>query len=383
MTFWVIALSLCYVYLGYSLLLALWPRTFLRRQALEVRSSAEPPVTLVIAAYNEEAVIRRKIKNSIELNYPKDKLEIIVFSDASSDRTDEIVKSYEGERFKLLRIAGRKGKTYCQNKAVEAARGEIVVFSDANSLYEPGAIRALVQGFVDPTVGCVSGELRYRSAESGVGGEGFYWRYEQLIKRLESRAATLVGANGAIYAVRRDAYIPLRSDAISDFVEPLLLASRGYRVVHERRAVAREETAGSVREEFRRRERIVSRAVHCILRYPGLKSLLNPLRNGMLSIQLLSHRVLRWLSGLLMLILLSLNVALAGEGILYMALLAAQILFYAASFLGMVLDLTGCRSIRPLHVPYYFCVSCLAMLMGVVKGAVGRAPVVWEHGRRS
>jgi len=375
--FWFAVFLLFYVYFGYPLLLS--AIALLRKKTTKAQESYEPAVSLIIAAYNEEAVIGDKIENSLQLDYPRDKLEIIVFSDASTDRTDEIVKSYADQGIKLLRIEGRKGKTYCQNEAVKIARGEILVFSDANSVYEPDAIRKLVRHFADERVGCVSGELRYRGGGKAVEGERTYWKYDQIIKRLESMVSSLVTANGAIYAVRRNLYEPLRADVISDFAEPLTIVQKGYRVIYEPEAVAWETTAKDPKKEFRRRIRIVTRSVHSLLRDGSLLGLLNPLRHGVFSIQLWSHKVLRWLSGLFLLLIFALNIPLLGQGTVYIITMAGQGAFYLLASWGFISETVLNRRAPKLpHIAYYFCLSCYAMLKGVYNGLRGRTIVTWQ-----
>lgn len=387
--FWFAVLTLFYIYFGYPFLLYLL--SLFRRSRVRTDETYQPTVSLIIAAYNEEAVIGEKIETSLKLDYPKDKLEIIVFSDASTDRSDEIVKSYADRGVKLLRIEGHKGKTFCQNEAVKIAKGEIIVFSDANSMYEPDAIRKLVRNFADRRVGCVSGELRYSGGRESVEGERGYWRYEQLLKRQESKLSSLIGANGALYAVRKKLYAPLQADAISDFVEPLKVVQKGYRVLYEPKAVAWEATAEGPEKEFRRRVRIVTRSVHSLLGDRSLLGLLNPLRYGIFSIQLWSHKVLRWLSGVFLLLALALNIPLLGHG---MVTMAGQVAFYLLAFWGLLYEVGLKRRAPKLpHITYYFCFSCYAMLKGVFEGLRGRALATWEpscsvkanspHGRQS
>lgn len=378
--FWFTVFLLFYVYFGYPLLLS--AITLLRKKTTKVQELCVPAVSLIIAAYNEEAVIGDKIENSLQLDYPRDKLEIIVFSDASSDRTDEIVKNYADQGVKLLRIKGRKGKTYCQNEAVKIARGEILVFSDANSMYEPDAIRKLVRHFADERIGCVSGELRYRSDKGSVEGERTYWKYDQIIKRLESKASSLVTANGAIYAVRRNLYEPLQADVISDFAEPLTIVQKGYGVIYEPEAVAWETTAKDPRKEFQRRVRIVTRSVHSLLRDRSLLCLLNPLRYGVFSVQLWSHKVLRWLSGIFLLLIFALNIPLVGHSWIYAVTMTGQVFFYLLALWGFTSEKVLKRQAPKLpHVAYYFCLSCYAMLKGVYLGLRGRTMVTWNPNR--
>lgn len=379
--FWFSLLIFVYVCLGYPLLLALIIK-MKKNHLIQNKEEFLPSVTLIIAAHNEETIIAEKLNNSLQLDYPREKLEIIVFSDASSDNTDNIVKEYATFGVRLIRIEGRKGKTYCQNETVKLSNSDILIFSDANSIYNLDSIKKLVQYFKDPAVGCVSGELRYRDRNDGVTGERAYWRYESTIKRLESRVTSPVGANGAIYAVRRDIYEPLRPDVISDFVEPLMIIRKGYQVIHEADAVAWENTAQTIESEFRKRVRIVSRTVHSLIRQPGLLSLLNPFRYKFFAVQIWSHRILRWLSGVFILIASILDLFLLKQGKIYQVCFVCQTSFYCLAFWGLIGEkFFKKKTPRFPHVAYFFCLSCWAMFLGMLRGIRGTAPVVWSPSR--
>jgi cellulose synthase/poly-beta-1,6-N-acetylglucosamine synthase-like glycosyltransferase len=338
-----------------------------------------PSASLIVAAYNEEQALPAKLANSSELSYPREKLDIIVFSDGSTDNTDAVVRASKDERVRLLRIEGRKGKTHCQNRAAEVARGDILVFSDGNSMYERDALLRIVDRFADPQVGCVCGELRYVREQQSVEGETLYWRYEQLLKRGESRVSSLIAANGAIYAVRRDIFVPLNDFATSDFVEPLKILLKGYRVVYEPSAVAWEATSSDALSELQRRTRIVTRCVRSLTRDRHLLGLLNPYRHGAISVQLWFHKVLRWFSGFLLPPVLALNILLLGSGLLYVVTLGLQVLFYSLALLGFAAETLFKRQARGVpHIAYYFCLSCYGMACGLVRGLVGRKIVVWK-----
>ena len=339
-----------------------------------------PTVTLVIAAYNEEDVIEEKIENSLQLEYPEDKLRIIVFSDESSDRTDEIVRSYRDSGIELRRIEGRVGKTECQNQVAAELESDIIVFSDANSMYEADSIKKLVDGF-DSGVGCVVGELRYED-QSDVEGESFYWRYEQVIKKLESKFNSLVTGNGSIYAVRRSSYVPLSRDAISDFAEPLAIVSNGETVKYATGAVAWEQTGDSVESEQSRRTRIVTRCWHTVASFAEL---LNPVRHPLFSFELVSHKILRWLSPVLLLVVFLSNLALVltASSMVFTLLFAMQLLFYLCAVIGWAGDRLGFQTMVLFHVPYYFLVSNYGMFVGLANFVKGRNIVTWETADRS
>jgi cellulose synthase/poly-beta-1,6-N-acetylglucosamine synthase-like glycosyltransferase len=231
-------------------------------------------------------------------------------------------------------------------------------------------------------VGCVSGELRYRDGEKGVEGERVYWGYEQTIKRLESRVSSLGTTNGAIYAVRKSLYEPLQADTISDFIEPLKIVGKGYRVIYEPEAIAWETTAKDPKKEFRRRVRIVTRSVHSLLRDRSLLSLLNPVEYGMFSIQLWSHKVLRWFSGLFLLLIFVFNVPLLDQGLIYMIAMVTQAAFYLFALWGFLTEAVMKKQAPKIpHVAYYFLLSCCAMLKGVYDGLRGRTMVTWQPSR--
>jgi len=343
--------------------------------SFEEQSGSLPDVALIVAAYNEDDVIREKIENSLQLEYPTDLLNIIVFSDASSDRTDEIVKQYESDGVSLIRIEGRVGKTECQNRVAERVDEKILVFSDANSIYEPDAITELIDGFT-PEVGCVVGELRYRDS-SGVEGESFYWRYESKLKRLESEFHSLVTGNGSIYAVRASSYVPQAPDRISDFTEPLSIIRHGERVKYAPSAVAWEETATSADDELSRRIRIVTRSWNSIVEYTHL---LNPLWDPKIAYQLVSHKIVRWLSPLLLAVALGANVGLVirGTSAFYNIALTGQIGFYLLAGIGGIAERLDLDDPLFTHIPFYFLYANYGMLRGLLNFVIGSNIVVWE-----
>ncbi len=384
--FFLSLLLIFYIYIGYYFLLFLV--SLFKKNKTNVSDNFSPSVSMIIAAYNEEKVIEGKIKNTLRLEYPKDRLEVIVFSDASTDRTDEMVKKYDPEGIKLLRIEGRKGKTYGQNKAVEIAKGEIIVFSDANSIYQKDALKKIVHHFGDERIGCVSGELQYiktnnNHTEIGAKGEGLYWKYEKKIKKLESKVSSLVGANGAIYAVRKRLYIALPDFAISDFAEPLQIFKKGYRVIYEPKAVASEINNETFQESYSRRVRVVTRTFYNFIKDRGLSSLLNPFRFGIFSLQFFSHKFLRWFSGLFLLYLLVFSLLLYNQGVFYQFICWGQILFYFMALYGLSAEMfLKVESFKIPQMIFYFCLSCWAMLVGVYQALRGNNIIIWEVKRR-
>jgi len=330
---------------------------------------------VLIAAYNEEVGIRKKIEQTLALEYPADKLEIIVLSDCSTDGTDEIVKSFTDPRVRLFRASQRKGKTNVQNLGVEAAQGEVLIFSDATTVYHPLALQYLASNYVDPKVGAVSGRYQYFDPEGkSPTGSGMiaFWNYENFIKMMQSRIRTISGCCGCIYSVRRAAYTPLHPDVISDLVQPLWAIQKGYRVVFEDRALAYEETTKSSQEEFSMRVRVVSRGIRGIL---SVSNLLNPWRYGWVSIQLLSHKVLRWMVPIFLLLLFASSAALWNQA-WYGTLFALQAAFYGFALLTLLFPLH--RLWKPLGIPLYFCTLNAAALRSILEVVRGRKYVVWE-----
>ena len=244
------------------------------------RPGYTPTVSVLIAAYNEESNIRKKIEQTLRLDYPGDRLQIVVVSDGSTDRTDEIVRSMGDARVQLIRVEGRRGKTRAQNEAVKVCAGEVIVFSDATTTYHPQAPRYLAANYEDPKVGAASGRYQYFEAlgnsPTGLGTIAF-WNYENTIKQFQSSISTITGCCGCIYSVRRKAYTDLPDDVISHLVQPLRTIEKGYRVVFEHRALAYEETTQTAREEFKMRVRVVTRGIRGIL---TVSDLLKPWRHG-------------------------------------------------------------------------------------------------------
>ena len=336
-----------------------------------------PTVTLVVSAYNEQAVIREKLENALSLDYPAEHLEIMVISDASEDATDEIVSSYADRGVVLCRQEPRRGKSAGLTQFVPQARGEIVMFSDANSIYEPDALRKLVRHFVDPHVGFAVGHQRYVEADcpSSV-SESLYWRYETWIKIQESRLGSAVCGDGAIYAIRAELFEPLKADDINDFTLPLKIVARGYRGVFDEAAVCYEETADDFRGEFRRKARIVNRSLRAVTRVPRV---LNPFCVGRFAFQLGVHKIVRWFVPFFLLGLLLSTIWLSLSGsIVYAVFLALQVSFYMTALLGLV---PGIRRWQPVYIASYFCAINAAAALGIVQCLFGRTVAVWNPER--
>ncbi len=378
LVFWCSAGLIVYVYVGYPVLLGLMAALGLRRPVR--REDHEPTVTLVISAYNEEAVIAGKLANTLELDYPSDRLRVLVVSDASSDATDEIVRGMAGRGVELLRMPERSGKTLGLNEAVRRTESDILIFSDANALYDRNVIRRMVRNFGDPEVGAVTGESRYEVApdDQAARSEDRYWQYELSLKRWESDLGSLVGGDGAIYAVRRERYRELDAADISDFVNPLQVVEAGYRNVYEPEAFCYERGAAGFGAEFQRKVRIVNRAWRAMIK---MRHLLNPFTRGLFAWQFMSHKVLRWLIGPLLGLLLAANLMILSQHPIYVLALMAQAVVYLPAVMAFLLLRAGREPPRLLEIPYYFCVVNLASAVGILQALRGQKYTTWQTSR--
>jgi len=381
--FWLASVLVVYPYLIYPLLLRLFATWSPPRGGAGASSTVPSHVTLIISAFNEEAVIARKLENALALDFPADRLEIIVASDASTDRTDDLVREVAAtdRRVRLIRQDERRGKSAVLNKAVAGASGEVVVFSDANAMYDPDAIRALVEDFADPKVGYVVGAALYYDAEGKRAGEseGLYWKLELFLKRLESKFHSVVGGDGAIYAIRRHLFWELKDDDISDFVNPLQIVAAGYRGLFNPAARCYEKAGETFEKEFRRKRRIVNRSWRAVCRYGHQ---LNTREHGRFLFMLVSHKVIRWYALPLIVIAWIANTALLGKASLYTGtwlVINASVVVAAA---GAVLDRYGLAQPRLVSILHYFYVVNLAGFLGIWDEWRGVRHVTWDHIRK-
>lgn len=370
--FWVTAITLLYVYVGYPALLCLIAPL---RRSRQSEPGYTPSISILIAACNEEASIGSKLEQTLQLKYPPDKMEVLVLSDGSQDGTDQIVSAFSDPRVKLVRIPERRGKTNAQNEGVKEAQGEILVFSDATTIYHQQALEYLAANYKDPEVGAVSGCYQYfdrnQNSPTGLGTIAF-WNYENTIKRMQSRISTLSGCCGCIYSVRRGAYTELPADVISDLVQPLWVIQNGYRVVFEDRAHAYEETTESASEEFAMRVRVITRGMRGLLSVPEL---LKPWKHPWIAFQLFSHKILRWMVPVFLLLLLSSNLVLMSHPY-FRTLLILQLSFYMLAALQTRVPIH--RRWKPLGLPLYFCTLNAAAMLGAIDLLRGKKHVVWQ-----
>ena len=360
-------LLIIYIYIGYPVVLKM-----MRAQNIAIKQYRELPyVTLFIPAYNEAKIIKEKIENSLSLDYPNDRLEICVASDASTDKTVSIVKEYIKKGIILFEGKEREGKNSIIDRYITMCRGEIIVFTDANAFFKPDAIRKLVRNYnYDRVVGCVVGNLKYQDETTSVGrGEGLYFRYESAIKKLESRHGTLVAATGSIYAIRKSLFIPLDLDVANDFAHPIQISAKGYQVVFDEEAVAYEKATSSIREEFLRRARIVTRGFTAFLRYRRKYRMLK----GMWGFCFISHKLLRWFVPFFLIIIFFTNLFLHSP--FFKFTLLGQLIFYSAALAGVLFKK---KSGKFFSIPFYFCLINSAALMGIIKYFRGTRESVWE-----
>lgn len=371
--FWLAFAVLFYTYFGYPLLLALMS---LYRSRPVKRDKCEPTVTVIITAYNEERDLPAKLENTLAIDYDPSRLEIIVASDCSTDATDEIARSFAGLGVVLHRQPERLGKTAAQNAAVERARGEIILFSDATTLYPPDVLRVMVPNFADKEVGCVAGRLIYADPRESVVGRGArsYWAYETFLKTLESRVSSLIGVSGCLYAVRRSAYVPLYNEACSDFIIATKMVEQDLRAIYEPAAVCWEQTNQTSNQELRMRVRVIAQTYTDLWRH---RAMLNPLRGGFYSIQLLSHKVLRYAIPLMLIILFISSVVLATTSVFFTFVIILQICFYVLALAGWLLNAAGVQN-RLLVFPYYLFLTNLAAVLAFYKFVRGERYARWD-----
>lgn len=366
-------LGVClYVYAGYPALV--WALGRLRPRPVH-GGEASPTASVIVPVHNEQAVIEEKLRNTVSLEYPPDRLEVLVASDGSTDRTHDIVGGFPDPRVRLLRLE-RQGKAHALNEAAREARGDVLVFTDANSSLERDSLRHLLSPFADPEVGGVCGNKRQRSpagADATEEGEGLYWRYDKWQKAQESRLGSIFAADGTLYAVRRTLFVPIGDSAQADDIAiSVRVVLQGYRLLYEPRAVVWEESPAEGRAEFRRKVRVTNHSVRALL---GLGPAL--WTSGFYSVELLSHKLLRHLVPFFLVPLFFASAVLAGGHPLLGAAFALQVLFYASAVAGFALRRTRIGRARLFTVPYYFCLVNAAALLGVLSIVRGERLRAW------
>jgi cellulose synthase/poly-beta-1,6-N-acetylglucosamine synthase-like glycosyltransferase len=364
--FWVAAGLIVYAHLGYPLLLGALVAVFGESRDAAGDGGELPRVTLIIPAYDEEQVIERKIANARALDYPAGRLEVIVASDGSTDRTAQLARGAGADAVLELPPGG---KVAALNKAVQQAGGGILAFSDANSYWRPDALRRLVSRFADGRVGYACGQVRFEGGEGG-NQEGLYWRYEMAVRSMETRLAGITAGNGGIYAVRREAYIELEPSRGQDIGFPFELTKRGWRAVYEPAAVAEEKMAPTVEGEFRRKRRMMWGLWDVMLRW----GMLDPRGYGFAyALEIYSHRLLRYLTPWLHLIAFAANLALLGQGWVYAVTMALQLAVLVGALLGRFVPAL------PFRIAYYYVTVTASIAVGLWdRLRAGSVPIGWE-----
>jgi cellulose synthase/poly-beta-1,6-N-acetylglucosamine synthase-like glycosyltransferase len=378
--FWTCAALIAFVYAAYPILVWFLSRGVEMAEPAEHRSEEIwPALTLLIAAYNEEAVIEERVRNALAMDYPHDRLEIVIGLDGCTDETASIVRRLADRRVRILEYSQRRGKATVLNEAMTEIESPIVLMSDANTEIDPQAARRLVRWFQNPQVGAVVGRLILTDPTSGRNSDGLYWKYETFLKRCEGQLGALLGANGAIYAIRRELYDPIPAETIiDDFVIPLLAKLRsGCAIVYDCDAVAREETAPDVSSEFHRRARIGAGGFQSIAL---LWRLLDP-RRGWVAFTFLSHKVLRWLCPFFLIGLLICNVFLLDRAFFRWALVA-QLLFYGTSVLAFFAP-GSAKLPKPIRLMTMFTSMNAALLVGFVRWLRKRQKAAWKRTTRA
>jgi len=367
--FWFSIAAIASAYFGYPAFLFL-ASFFLNKPY--VKKDIEPSVSLIIPAHNEEKVIADKLNNALSLEYPKDKLEIVMILDGCTDKTKEIAQRFGDSRIRIIEQTPRKGKMAALNLAVSRANGEVIVFTDANSMYEKDAVKKLVGNFADEKIGCVCGELKYRN-ESLVGeGEDLYWKYEKFIKTKESQLRSLLVVNGSIYAIRKELFEPVGETLADDFAVPMVIFKKGYGLVYEPEAITLEKTAGSTKEGINQKARIIAQGLKASFAIGAVILSSGPLR----LLQFLFHKFVRWFVPLFLVIIFVTNILLADMAF-YRVAFIAQLLFYSFALIGYLLEEKNIK-IKIFKVPFYFCVVNLASAIGVLRFLTGGIKGTWE-----
>ena len=384
--FWILLFTVFYTYLGYGLLI--WTLNRLKRVFVKPGTSGtlagfEPAVALIIAAYNEEDYIKDKIENTLQLDYPDDKLAVYFITDGSNDSTPDIVRQYP--RFNLLHLPQRNGKAAAMNRAIQFIKEPYVIFCDANTVLNRECIKEMVKFYADPVVGAVAGEKKIHQAantKAASAGEGFYWKYESFLKKQDSDFYTVVGAAGELFSLRRDLYQPIEEGVlIEDFVLSLRIAQKGYTVKYAPGAYAVETGSASIKDEQKRKIRISAGGFQAMFM---LRGLLNIFRYGRLSFQYISHRVLRWsVTPVCLLLLFPVNMILVlmQAGVVYDIILSMQCLFYAAAGLGWFFANRNIK-VKALYIPYYFLFMNISVIWGFKRFLKGQQSVLWEKAAR-
>ena len=371
--FWTCLATIFYVYFGYPLVLLVLSKFFSRPIQ---RSNITPEVTLLICAYNEDEVIESKIKNCFAIDYPQEKLKIAIASDGSSDNTNQIVKKYINNQLRLFAYPERRGKINVINETVPKLSSEIIIFSDANTMYSKDAIMKLVRSFHDPSVGAVSADVILRNEETKLEvGESAYYRYERWIQKKESEFVSIIGADGGMYGIRRSLFVaPSPNIILDDFVISMNVALKGYRLAYDSEAVGHEKNINSFKTEFLRKSRVIAGAIQSVKQKEGVPSI----RQKRLLFCYLSHKFLRWMVPICLLgvFLTNIPLALFSRMKIYTIAMGLQFLFYLLAVCARLFR--SLSEIGITSIPFYFCLANGAAIYGIYKGIFNKQSVKWQ-----
>ncbi|WP_321371787.1 glycosyltransferase family 2 protein [uncultured Draconibacterium sp.] len=389
--FWVFLFILFYTYAGYALVLWFFvglKKLFGKQKVLLENKDYEPEVCLFVTAFNEKDYIGQKVKNAFSLDYPKEKIQYLWITDGSNDGSPEVLEGID--QLEVHHQPERRGKMHAMNRGMKFVKAPVVIFSDSNTILGKDSIREIVDCFKDPKVGCVAGEKRIiqHDEEAAAGaGEGLYWKFESWIKRKDWELNSAVGAVGELFAVRTELFEDVETDTLlDDFIISLRIAQRGYKIAYAPNAYAEETASLNVKEELKRKVRIAAGGIQTIMR---LKGLLNPFKNGLLSWQYFSHKVLRWAfapPALFLLFIINLLLVISfnswSASNFYVLVLYLQVLCYTAAALGWYFENKKVR-MKVLFVPYYFVMINYASILGIIRYIKGQQSVNWEKSKRA
>jgi len=373
--FWSILFLIFYSLIGYPLSLIILDKVV--KKNIKFDTSLRPSVSIIIPAHNEEKVIETKLKNLVNLNYPKEKMEVIVASDHSTDQTNEIVEKFikENEEFniKLYKVNRRLGKTNAQNEAVKIAKGEILVFSDANAILDKDSIIHLVSSFTSEDIIYVAGKLKYVNSLEHLSShaESVYWNYDLLMRRIESEIKSITAGNGAIYAIKREEYVDFDPIESHDSAVPIYAGLNNKRAVFNPKAIAYEKAGETTKDEFKRKVRMNRNILKFLF---GYLKILNIFKYGWFSYFYFGHRLLRYSLFILHILLFVFNIILIHEKFIYIFLFGMQSLFYLLAFIGHAFRLKQ----KLFYFPYYYTLTILAQLIGAINQLTGKTKPFWE-----
>ncbi len=372
--FWIGIIMIGYTYVGYPILLSVLG--WFRKRPVN-KGECLPSVSIIIPNYNEEKRIAAKLDNTLRLDYPRELLEIIVTSDCSTDGSDEIVASYADRGVKSVRLQQRQGKHRAQGRALEIAEGEIIVFTDVNILLPEDSIKIIVGNFADPAVGCVSSMDKIMAEDDTVNTEGIYIRYDMFLRRRESAVGSTTGMSGSFYATRRSLCDNWLADMSNDFYMPLLAVMRGRRAILDINVVGNYRLVGTYREELIRKVRTIVHGLQVLFHF---KKILNPLRYGVFAIQVISHKLCRWLVPFSLIAVLISNIFLLDRGLWYQLMLAGQVVIYMLALIGYCWP--GGKNLILIRVAYYFVMVNLSIIIAWYKYLTGQMYTTWEPSKR-